>query len=769
SQSPINPATMATVSYMENELSMSYLDFHIMAVAPTSEYSEIRHLNKHTAYYGDILMYTSEFNGGFSPAPGGEVLEVVVQDGIVTEFRRNMPPVEIPENGCVLVVSEGVNMFFANNFKVGDEIRFDYYITPDIGKADAAFGGGAMLVTGGEVVKEFSHVISGYNPRSAIGVDESGTTLYLVAVDGRQTQSKGMTMQELAELMKSLGCHNAVNLDGGGSTNMVASTVWNEKLHKVNSPTENRKVINAVGLTYDGEKGEPKGIMLEADKNEVFIGHPVKITTAVHDENMRPLDAEINLSSEHGTFNGNVFTPNAEGVCVIEALCGDITEKIEIYSVSTVSGISVKDSIRLNEGETEKLEIEVFDNKGHFVKVSDTELFEIKSSNPSVISVSGGTLKAEKSGTVTVSVKKDSAVANISVAAGGKTEEITDSFETVSGTFKSYPKTVEGSFELTDEQSFEGEKSGKLTFDFTQETNESKAVYYSLAKKHRISYSSNEVSVAFYSEEDFSHELKAQFTDVNGELLTVSFGRNFEKGKWHELVAKIPEDAKRPLKIDSVYCLYTEGDPKDIGQIYIDNLKFTAVEPSEFSATDGSVYTESETVKNPELYIGMADTLSTNLLTKLMNIRMTDTVLKNNGKVVGVLGNAYSETEDENALYITLDTSKGGIRKSNSGQWTDLKKALTETDKENVFILSDNPIFGGAEFENKVLCDLLASVDKNVFVVTTGDANTYKNIGGVKYFTLGNANRKLDAKHLENYKYLVFEFGKTVKFEFKSI
>ena len=64
--------------------------------------------------------------------------------------------------------------------------------------------------------------------------------------------------------------------------------------------------------------------------------------------------------------------------------------------------------------------------------------------------------------------------------------------------------------------------------------------------------------MAVYSVEDFNHELKVQFTDGNGKLLIASFGRDFEKGKWNELTAKIPENTVRPLKIDSIYCLYTE-------------------------------------------------------------------------------------------------------------------------------------------------------------------------------------------------------------------
>ena len=44
----------------------------------------------------------------------------------------------------------------------------------------------------------------------------TGKIIYIVAVDGRQTLSKGVTLEELAEIMLEIGCYNALNLDGGG-------------------------------------------------------------------------------------------------------------------------------------------------------------------------------------------------------------------------------------------------------------------------------------------------------------------------------------------------------------------------------------------------------------------------------------------------------------------------------------------------------------------------------------------------------------------------
>ena len=45
----------------------------------------------------------------------------------------------------------------------------------------------------------------------------------MVTADGREGSSIGMTLSELAILMKSLGCINAINLDGGGSTVMYVN------------------------------------------------------------------------------------------------------------------------------------------------------------------------------------------------------------------------------------------------------------------------------------------------------------------------------------------------------------------------------------------------------------------------------------------------------------------------------------------------------------------------------------------------------------------
>ena len=61
--------------------------------------------------------------------------------------------------------------------------------------------------------------VGGKNPRTAIGYT-ADNDMIMVAVDGREGSSVGMTLMQLAGFMKSLDCVNAMNLDGGGSTVM---------------------------------------------------------------------------------------------------------------------------------------------------------------------------------------------------------------------------------------------------------------------------------------------------------------------------------------------------------------------------------------------------------------------------------------------------------------------------------------------------------------------------------------------------------------------
>jgi hypothetical protein len=90
-----------------------------------------------------------------------------------------------------------------------------------------AVGGGPVLVKKGKInVTSKEEGFGGSHlqrhPRTAIGYKDKNTLLLMV-VDGRQQASAGVTLPELAELMLGIGAIDALNLDGGGSSAMVAA------------------------------------------------------------------------------------------------------------------------------------------------------------------------------------------------------------------------------------------------------------------------------------------------------------------------------------------------------------------------------------------------------------------------------------------------------------------------------------------------------------------------------------------------------------------
>ncbi len=74
--------------------------------------------------------------------------------------------------------------------------------------------------------------------RTAVGVKADGTIL-LVTVDGRTRQSEGLSLPDLIKLLAYLGCTDALNLDGGGSTTMYVAGYPHNGI--VNHPSDNGK------------------------------------------------------------------------------------------------------------------------------------------------------------------------------------------------------------------------------------------------------------------------------------------------------------------------------------------------------------------------------------------------------------------------------------------------------------------------------------------------------------------------------------------------
>lgn len=80
---------------------------------------------------------------------------------------------------------------------------------------------GPRLVASGVVRDSRLEIATGTHPRTAFAVSRDHHTAWIVAVDGRQEDSKGIALSELAAFFRSLGAWDAINLDGGGSTTLA--------------------------------------------------------------------------------------------------------------------------------------------------------------------------------------------------------------------------------------------------------------------------------------------------------------------------------------------------------------------------------------------------------------------------------------------------------------------------------------------------------------------------------------------------------------------
>ena len=168
----------------------------------------------------------------------------------------------IPADGVLLVVGRGTTdsvRALAARIAVAarDSARLRIAIRPFHPRQ--AIGGNGVLLRDGQVPASLDSVgnegFRGRHPSTAVGFDRAGRRLLLVTVDGRQPgYSAGMTLRELAELMRALGADEALNLDGGGSTTFVVPDLQTaDGVTIANRPSDKteRKVANGLAVVRE--------------------------------------------------------------------------------------------------------------------------------------------------------------------------------------------------------------------------------------------------------------------------------------------------------------------------------------------------------------------------------------------------------------------------------------------------------------------------------------------------------------------------------------
>jgi Phosphodiester glycosidase/Calcineurin-like phosphoesterase len=258
-------------------------------------------LNESGVPAGGIAAYTPAW-GTYSRAlltrPATNTAEVWIADS------RVVRPAQPPEGGALpagttALVGREAGADALRTLEVGDPVELSYELSPEAARRlQFAVGTDVVLVRDGvqRPDSETSQGAAGNSPapRTAVGFKDAGRTLMLVTIDGPGgTGRGGVTLPKLASIMHVLGAETAVNLDGGGSTTMVARGLGEGLATVRNMPSDGseRPDPNGVGVFVASGSGRVEDLVISPDGDEarVFPGMHLPMTARAVDDHLTPV------------------------------------------------------------------------------------------------------------------------------------------------------------------------------------------------------------------------------------------------------------------------------------------------------------------------------------------------------------------------------------------------------------------------------------------------------------------------------------------------
>ncbi|MCK5520200.1 MAG: phosphodiester glycosidase family protein, partial [Candidatus Marinimicrobia bacterium] len=204
------------------------------------------------AYVSDTLVVTSNIakknhalaaiNGGFfDMEKGGSVSYFEKNDTVISRTHSSEQKWGKPNNliNGALIITKGNDLLI-------DIAKREENVYEKSNEEAFVLVTGPLLIRDSKLEKlnDKMSFFTKRHPRSC--VCSTKDSILLIAIDGRNKNAAGMSLFELQKYLLSLGCIDAINLDGGGST-----TLWTKKLGIVNQPSDRsgeRPVSNAIIL-----------------------------------------------------------------------------------------------------------------------------------------------------------------------------------------------------------------------------------------------------------------------------------------------------------------------------------------------------------------------------------------------------------------------------------------------------------------------------------------------------------------------------------------
>ncbi len=488
-----------------------------------------------------VYMYTDRF--GTHTIATGKGINVVIGSlsenlsvreeitGVVEEITESDGPVEIPKGKIVLsadITAEEDVLNQINLFKVGDKVTINSKTDGDERWNDAKYILGA---TGGRIITNSEITLKDATaaPRTAIGIKEDGSLIFYT-IDGRQPGvSYGVRLLTLAKRLLELGCVDAINLDGGGSTAMGAILPGASKVSLINSPSDSaeRKVPNFIALFNTAQKtGVADKLFVYPYMGNYLSGTKVFFSGYATDENYYKAnltdDIEFFLPDGTSSKDGNLVL-KGNGPLEITAVSGNLKGSVTLNSYDSPTYIHLRntktnttvDSLDLQTGESVSLYPSAKHNNAYLT--ADAHLFSWSCSKDI------GTI--DQNGNFTAG--ESTASGNITIKAGSYTRKI--------------PVTVTKPNPYT-EIRFEDDGNGELVISFYTEDgskiDENNIVIKADGKKTDFYLRENKITLTF--EDGFTHKINVSVMNSQGYKTVANYTLSGEK--FENKFSDIPEN-----------------------------------------------------------------------------------------------------------------------------------------------------------------------------------------------------------------------------------
>lgn len=761
---------------------IDYLRFTADFVNDAGARLELASINKITE-----LVYPMYFNSSAAPSTADidkridGLVKIVVENDTITYISQPGETVICPNgNGYVIIVKGTYADYTNQNFHVGDHVSTRIESSIDLNSIQTAVGGAGRILVNGEKANDGT-IITGRQPRTALGISQDGNKLLLMVVDGRGT-SIGATHDEMVTLMKEYGAYNAMHLDGGGSSTMVAETADEDELSVKNTVSEGtpRKIMTALGVFNTSQTGSLSQLKLEADTERAFVGESVKTKLIGYDSYYNKVDipaeqVTYSVTGGNGNAANGILTAYEPSIYTVTAEYGGFTASVNVtYSYAAAMTPSVS-SISLDKGQSITLSFNGVDSEGYSAPLTNGISYVLSNEDLGTISPNG-TFTAVNNGTGYITCISGTAVCHIPVSVGGtlKTVESFENSPTV--TFSSYPSNVTGSASVTSSAS-DGSKGLQLNYKL-EKSDDTQAAYAKFNSPIVLNGTPKTITMSVKGNAT-NHWVRGKIIDASSNSYTIDFSKGVNWSGWNEVTANVPAEVTYPIKLETLYVAALTSDSSSEYSIAFDNIKAVVSDgvadvPSNPSFND----VQNVAIDNKEagsFYITLAGNVVYSGQNKPSNytaarVSVNNALQQNSDLMIyaggcDITSGSSVETIKYGSTYafhnynaadlsiIELTAKNGGLRNTQASQWQRFSNDIAAAANKNViFIMDVTP----SNFRDKLEGDLFKSAlntiknsGKNVYVVSASGNSSWNTVrDGIRYINLpglwtssGNLNK----------------------------